>query len=522
MNPDLVCKIQVQTADGEPARGSGYPITRNRIITAAHVVGDAAPVAADASSGDARHITLSFGVTGKTVPAPVYIEWSDAGIDVAVLRCELPPELQPTHKLLATPPNTPIQWFAQGYTDFGKRMRPGGKDGYEGTLTKFSESEATVALGCDAGLIDSKQWAGGSGSVAFDSATAQTALAVITDYEGGKKLDHLIAIPICYLLNFVAIKDRFRTAIGFGSYQSREDHYKAVIDAISLQFSRMDDEVFLMVARKVAEIAGAEVSDVDLKKNTKDVLINHSATRLVHHPAVSDVVGDLVSLKQILPREEFTKVAIIVDYLLPLNYAPHTIQQLRAQVSQGKIGLVKDEIATRTLAEVIMAGHDQRQALYIDLSKRKTNDIPGRTAVDIPDDPEVGPELLPRVWNMVRNLAAEKDSVLGLDGEPARQGFSSERVDAKLVGEIESHAKLLRKLLRNAIKTTSKIHGGRRLYCVLGPLKNPDHRNARLQVLEEVAKQVPGLMFVELIEMSEASDLELETRDYIVARLAYT
>ena len=135
MKPELVCKITVQTKNGGTPIGSGYPITRNRVITAAHVIADAVP-----TTDQAYSITLSFGTQAKTVIGPVYIEWNgmDSGIDVdvAILRCELPDELQPVHMLLTDPPGTPIKWFAHGYTEFGERAY-GKADDYHGTLSKF-------------------------------------------------------------------------------------------------------------------------------------------------------------------------------------------------------------------------------------------------------------------------------------------------------------------------------------------------------------------------------------------------
>jgi hypothetical protein len=122
MIPALVCKIVVRTTNGKRYRGSGYPITPDRIITAAHVVADAAYKEDAALKGAARDITLAFGVEEQTLGTPVYLEWCgiDVGVDVAVLRCQLPAVLQPAHQLLTTPPKTPIKWEAQGYTEFSK------------------------------------------------------------------------------------------------------------------------------------------------------------------------------------------------------------------------------------------------------------------------------------------------------------------------------------------------------------------------------------------------------------------
>lgn len=514
MNPDLVCKIQVRTADGKIAQGSGYPITPNRIITAAHVVADAMRVESDASAGDARDITLSFGVTGKPVPGPVYIEWSDAGIDVAVLRCELPTELQPPHKLLTTPPSTPIKWFAQGYTDFGKRMRPGGKDGYEGTLTKFSESEATVALGCDAGLIDSKQWAGGSGSVAFDSATAQTALAVITDYEGGKKLDHLIAVPICYLLNFVAIKDRFCTAIGFGSYEKRENHCNVVMKAVALQLMGLDEDRLVTIAGELAQLAGSGLSSIDLTSK-KEILAERTASCLVAHAAAADVVSCLTGLIQAYGPTESEIVASIIKYLLPLNYAPDSIRRLAERIGKDQFGFVEDEVSTRTLAEILMAGYDQQPAKFSGLTD--DGDLRGHSAIEYQEGPEEGlgdPQaatlgVLRAARNLLRDLLAMKGTL----------SWSSNQLRRPRLGESEEDG-LRRELndfaisLRGALKGVNTI-AKRTSYCVLRLPEESPEREFRIQVLREVSRQVPQLIFVELAPPNLEREREFEVQAYM-------
>ena len=74
-------------------------------------------------------ITLAFGVKEQSLDTPVFIEWcgTDAGWMLLCCvvnyrqHCSLPIEL------LTTPLKTPITWDAQGYTDFGKAKRPGGK-----------------------------------------------------------------------------------------------------------------------------------------------------------------------------------------------------------------------------------------------------------------------------------------------------------------------------------------------------------------------------------------------------------
>ena len=511
VKPALVCKIKVQKHSG-PYIGSGYPITRNRVITAAHVITDAMP-----TTDQAYDITLSFGTRAKTVAGPVYIEWDgkDKGVDVAVLRCELPDDLQPAHLLLSIPPGTPISWFAKGYTESGERTLGDVPDDYRGTLSKFSNEDSFVALESTSGPIKSEQWEGGSGSVAFDSETAKTALAVITDYQDGKKRDRLIAVPICYLLNAEEIKAGFCRAIDFDSYKDRQDYRGEVTRIVTLQLERMSDECLLTVANKIATLMGADASDVNLQKTARAVVIKDTATRIIDHLDVTEVIGVLVGLQQTLEREDFNKVGTVIDHVLPLNYAPHTIQRLRQQLNQGKLGIVADEVATRTLAEIIMASHDELPALYIDPTKRKTNDIPGQTALDYQEDPESGPDLLPRVRNMLSDMVANYDTVLGLEDMPVPTVESKQFTEAELKQEIKAYADTL----QVAIETTRDLYLGRRLYCVLNPPKDETYRSTRLQLLEEIAKQVPNLMFVELIASNKADRREVKTRNFIVARL---
>jgi hypothetical protein len=523
-DPDLVCKLVVQTVSGKKYRGSGYPITPNRIITAAHVVADAAPVADPDPKGDARQIILSFGPEGQTIDTPVYIEWCgvDDDVDVAVLRCQLPSELQPTHRLLTKPPDTPVKWFARGYTDFGKQNWPGGKDDYHGELTKFGDSESTVPLDCEQGLITSVQWQGGSGSVAFDSATAQTALAVITDFQGGKKLDQLVGVPICYLLNAAPTQDGFRRAIRFDAYQRREDHRTRVIAAAASRLKALNACLLKRVADAVNQLVEESTSKIDLEKAI-EVLAKETATCIVDRCAVTDVVADFVGLMQELEQEDSARVADIIDHLLPLNYAPGLVHRLRDQLADGRVGLVENEVATRTLAEIIMAGYDQQPARFATLTSGNAG-VRGRTALDPEAGPEEGPSdpgshttgLLRAVRNFLGDLVALKDvTPVSPNVPPQRRGHDGHS-DADLHREIAGYATRLRGVLQGM----SRVHQGRTVYCVLMlPPEETPERRFRVQMLGAVRQHVPQLVFVELMPPDRAEALEFEVEYYIQARL---
>jgi hypothetical protein len=46
-----------------------------------------------------------------------------------------------------------------------------------------------------------------------------------------------------------------------------------------------------------------------------------------------------------------------------LNDAPHVVDHLFAETRDKRLALVEGEVATRTLAEIIMAGYDEQPSL---------------------------------------------------------------------------------------------------------------------------------------------------------------
>ena len=118
----------------------------------------------------------------------------------------------------------------------------------------------------------------------------------------------------------------------------------------------------------------------------KEVLAKEAALYIVSHTAVTDVVGCLVGLMEDLGQELSDKIADIIDHLLPLNYAPGVIHRLYEQLAADQLGLVENEVATRTLAEIIMAGYDQKPAKFAAFTDGDP-DVRGQTALDYCDGP---------------------------------------------------------------------------------------------------------------------------------------
>lgn len=518
MDPNLVCKLVTAIANGDIPRGTGYPITPNRIITAAHVVEDALRAEGDRSDADVRQIRIYFGVREEAVEGPVAIEWSGAavGVDVAVLRCNLKAQWQPGHELLTAASQHSMNWCARGYTAYGKTAaRPGGKDAYYGKLVPFAEDESCVALGCHDGLISSEHWAGGSGSVAFlDAPMVHKALAVITDYQGGKKQDQLLAVPLNYLLNSEATREGFRRAIEFEAYQQRESYRDQCVDRITGLLQKLTDRLKEDIAEGIIQDY-AKGDDIGINPGDSKHVAAQIAAYIVNHLEVMEAAGYLFNLTLRVKECDTEILHGIMDYLLALNYTPDVVRRLYAQVVYNRFGFVENAVATRTAAEIIMAGYDQQPANFV-LIAGKEDRIQGLPALNVDAAPEQGlgdldPDrgLLLAVRSDLLGLLREKDRVLGLPTRVGQKSPVGPIEDEALKREIQTYATQLRGAL---MAFQQGVHRGRRMYCVLILPQEPKQREFRKRVLHRICEYIPELVFIELIETpTDAREFTVDT-----------
>jgi hypothetical protein len=198
---------------------------------------------------------------------------------------------------------------------------------------------------------------------------------------------------------------------------------------------------------------------------------------------------------------------------------------LQDQLAAKQLGLVENEVATRTLAEIIMAGYDQQPtkfALYTD----RNLDVRGQSALDYYDGPEAGPSMLPAVCNFLCDLVALLDTLWGMPYRQQSRDTASAQSDAELRRMIDGY--VIR--LRGALTGASKIYRGRTVYCILKlPPEGTLERDFCKQVIAEGRKRVIDkapdlerqLLFVELLQTpTDAREFEVEA--YVKARVIRT
>lgn len=192
-----------------------------------------------------------------------------------------------------------------------------------------------------------------------------------------------------------------------------------------------------------------------------------------------------------MERRDAMRIANIIDYLLPLNYVPDVIKRLHQQVDEDGLGLVENEVVTWTLAEIIMAGYEQKPAVF-EVFADSAGSIRGSTALSYDPGPEVGPGDLGANTSGLQQHAVRdlfRHLLALLDVTPQHTSH------ANLNREIDDYAMRLQEILR-AERTFNKNE--RSLYYVLKMPQEEPKRAFLKQVLNAVCKLVPQLFFVEL------------------------
>jgi hypothetical protein len=227
MDPKLVCKIEVRETSGQVKRGTGYIIAPDRVITAAHVVRDAA------DSPDAIQLYCGEGPKRSLVGGACAVLWNGqlepTPVDVAVLECSLPPHLIPRDLvLLHGRLPQPVLWHASGFSTAAREWQQDAIHTYYGEMPVVAEHNGETSVDCTNGprptvdATEAELWGGVSGSSIFEKAGSQRLLAVVTHFVGGKLLPSLLVVPLPHLLT----RPRFCEAISFDPEVNRRNAYR--------------------------------------------------------------------------------------------------------------------------------------------------------------------------------------------------------------------------------------------------------------------------------------------------------
>ncbi|MDD5395261.1 MAG: trypsin-like peptidase domain-containing protein [Thiothrix sp.] len=364
MDTTLIAKIlptKQAKYGGKRTVGTGYPIGKNLVLTARHVV-------VFPERDETKPITVEWPDLGhKDENAKIVF---DGGVDcdVAILECQIPPQAQVSPLLLARqPPVAHVTWESFGYPAIGKDEDGGDVRKKISALGKFHAPDSAsheISLTSESDALEKAGWRGISGAPVFHG---RVLYAVITSTPTNRAAC-FNAVSIPWLL---ADKSRpnFRERVGIdgveqhfdSSIKHLQDH-RDVKASLYFQIRLIDNHV------------------IDSPENIIRYLVRLTIPQLLGVVRDAQKASASLSVRQELGN--------LVRLLLPSLYGFDCITTIRVAKGNASVGILEIPYATEISADILMAGVDQRPANF-SVNNRKQS-MPGAYRLSLP--PETGAE----------------------------------------------------------------------------------------------------------------------------------
>lgn len=488
MDPRLVCQIFVRNASGEGiSRGTGYPITHDRVLTARHVVAppDASPVSIEVifeyeesdGSGKPQAIILKYTATSVTCGAAA------EQADVAVLDVKLPDSLQPSHLLLHEPPLVDTRVRGQGFPKLTKNQKKGKKDGFRGRLRTFTKAETYVPFDVENSPQDKTQWCGASGSAVFDNNVPSRMFGVLTAGRDGKVQSQLCIVPLPGLLE----QPEFLEAIRYDvEYQPRANHRDTVLKCVGEcieEWRASDAASFAAFESKLRSLAGRQSC------STTDFELIHF---MIDQCPVDALLVAMVELAgaHVTARMQLRELS---EFIVPLNYAVDRVNELRRSFSQKRSCFLENAVVEKSVSAVIMSGFDAKPV-----------DGKEEGMIDYQKPPSQG--LVPTANVQERQVISFFQQFFALFAVPFPDSLRHTAVDQDVAALLNGDEG---RNLRARLKTRKTRLNGRTAWCVVKLDNHPVVQGIEKSVIARVSSEINRdealLVFIECRDRRDES-----------------
>ena len=171
MDTKLIAKILPTKTDGKRTIGTGYPIAKDLVLTARHVV-------IFPERDDSKPIVIEWTDCDCTEEVTEIVFDGGAECDIAILRCKIPEQAH-VAILARRFPIVDERWAGFGYPQIGKNENAGTRDKIpvKGDFYSPDATSHKILLTSDGDALEKEGWRGVSGVPAFQG---NTLYAVIT------------------------------------------------------------------------------------------------------------------------------------------------------------------------------------------------------------------------------------------------------------------------------------------------------------------------------------------------------
>lgn len=488
MNKNLAVAIFVPTKGDYGELGTGYPVAKDLILTARHVV---CPKDPDLD----RPIKVQFkGGNWCELPRRDLAWQSGEELDVALLKCAFPQSFSGEFFgfLSASRPQDNSGWVGAGFATAGGDNKPGNPRlvNVLGRVHSAADHDPQFELGAEFPPDVEEGWQGISGSPVFVHGKI---IGVIVVCPANFRAQRLRATPSWKLL-----KDpEFSKAVGRDDQLERRRHFEERIvqileesEAVSKALAEGFFEAPPSVGRKVdAAEAASKLLDLDMPGAME---------------RCDRVYFDLISQKK---SKDAGVVAKLVQFLLPAIYDQGVITAVRSRKYDIDAVLLELPASIRTVAEVIMAGVDRRETRY----RRYSNDQEGlpEGIYSLPAPPESGFDSSGAAFQS--NLHRHFKNQYGLTNtDPLRGEWDAYMIRRFRMSERERSRTQEIKDIADRLDFLARKRGTT-YYFLTDPPADEQARDAHRRFIGALKKDYPAVVFLQLNDNWEMERNEKKT-----------
>lgn len=347
MNKNLLVEIFVPARNGNGCIATGYPVASGLILTARHVL-----YPEDRDEDEPIEVRWYHQPALARAWRPIgSVAWDDEALDVALLGCDFPEGLHDWGVPSTERPREAMRWVSEGFARAGRKEDGNRRPvGLQGRIYSMAEAAQEFELGVDDRTSLADGWRGLSGCPVF---VDQKILGVVKTCPVHFDVRRLKATPMWRLHE----NPGFRECLG---YPGRERQLQEMQGAVARVLAPCPKATEALVR----ELSG---NDGSIGAGTRPEVLADALMRL----RFEDLLSKLNRIHDALCRDaknitsaDATAIEELSARLLPLIYDAAVIEGTRTRVTGGQVALMSLPAATRTLAEIIMAGTDRRPSEF--------------------------------------------------------------------------------------------------------------------------------------------------------------